>query len=120
DAVQSPAETQLWIAEGVAHGVRPWFTKFAGAIADTRWVEPFIARYRAHARLEPALAKTHPWAEIALLDPSTTLRSFEPAERNRQEEHERGIYHALVEARLPFDLINDHRLDPASLDRYRL
>ena len=34
DSVQSAAEIRLWVADGVANGLRPWFTKFAGALHD--------------------------------------------------------------------------------------
>ena len=29
DSVQSEAEIRIWVADGVANGLRPWFTKFA-------------------------------------------------------------------------------------------
>ncbi|HYV30980.1 MAG TPA: twin-arginine translocation signal domain-containing protein, partial [Candidatus Binatia bacterium] len=36
DSVQNPAEFQLWAADGVANGLRPWFTKFSGTLHDER------------------------------------------------------------------------------------
>ena len=30
DSVQSGPEIRLWVLDGVANGLRPWFTKFAG------------------------------------------------------------------------------------------
>ena len=39
DAVQNPEETRLWVADGIANGMRPWFTKFGGVINDPRWLE---------------------------------------------------------------------------------
>ena len=32
DSVQSEAEVRIWVAEGTANGMRPWFTKFSGVI----------------------------------------------------------------------------------------
>ena len=37
DSVQSEAEVRIWFADGVANGLRPWFTKFAGVLRDRRW-----------------------------------------------------------------------------------
>ena len=34
DSVQSQAEIRIWVADGVANGLRPWFTKFAGTLHD--------------------------------------------------------------------------------------
>src|SRR5690606_8916447 len=42
DAVTSGAEVQAWIADGMAHGLRPWCTKFNGVVPDRRWVEPVV------------------------------------------------------------------------------
>ena len=39
DSVQSEAEIRIWFADGVANGLRPWFTKFAGMLHDRRWLE---------------------------------------------------------------------------------
>ena len=66
------------------------------------------------------MARYDPTAEIALLDPSTTLRSWHPDDRESAEGHELGLYHALVEARLPFDLHSDLDVSAAALDRYKL
>ena len=34
DSVQSEAEIRVWVAEGTANGMRPWFTKFSGVLYD--------------------------------------------------------------------------------------
>jgi len=38
DSVQSEAEIRIWVADGIANGMRPWFTKFAGTLRDRRWL----------------------------------------------------------------------------------
>ena len=40
DSVQSEAKIRLWVADGVANGLRPWFTKFSGVLHDQRWLKP--------------------------------------------------------------------------------
>src|ERR1035437_5003668 len=37
DSVQSAPEIRLWVLDGIANGLRPWFTKFAGSLYDRRW-----------------------------------------------------------------------------------
>lgn len=60
DSVQPPEEIRVWVADGVAHGLRPWFAKFNGKLIDRRWP---------------------------------------------------GWYQALVEARIPFEMVHDRMLD---------
>lgn len=120
DAVTSGHEIQLWMTDGAAHGLNPWFAKFNGVVPDTRWVEPVAEVFNLHAELEPVLGTMHTTAEIAVVDPSTTLRHWAPEKRREAEHHDLGFYHALIEARLPFDLISDQVMTPEALDRYKL
>ena len=54
DSVQSEPEIRLWVAEGTANGMRPWFTKFSGVLYDRRWL-PVVERIYAVARPARAL-----------------------------------------------------------------
>ena len=120
DAVTSGDEIQLWMTDGAAHGLNPWFAKFNGVVPDTRWVEPVISVFSLNADLEPVLGNMQTTAEIAMIDPSTTLRHWAPEKRGEAEHHDLGFYHALIEARLPFDLLSDQVMTPEALDRYKL
>ncbi len=120
DSVQTAPELRLWIADGAAHGLRPWYTKFNAVVPDRRWVAPIVESFRAHAAVEAELAPLEPVAEIALLDPSTTLRAWDRADREAVEAHERGFYHALVEAGLPFELVSDLGLEDGALAPFKL
>ncbi len=112
DSVTTGAEIQAWMSDGFAHGMVPWFTKFNGVVPDKRWLAPVVETFNLHADLEPVLADMTPTAEIALLDPATTLRHYSPEERAGAEVDDLGFYHALIEARLPFELISDQVLTP--------
>ena len=83
DSVQSPEEIRMWMTDGMAHGLRPWFTKFNAKVPDSRWVAPIAETFRLHAKLEKELGPLHPTAEIALLDPSTTLAQLAPRRPRR-------------------------------------
>jgi hypothetical protein len=120
DAVTSGEEMQLWINDGTAHGLYAWFTKFNGVVPDKRWVEPVADAFGLQAAVEPVLESMKPTAEIAVIDPSTTLRHWAPEERYSAERHDLGVYHALVEARLPFELLSDQVLTEDNLDRFKL
>jgi len=52
DSVQSEAEIRVWVAEGTANGMRPWFTKFSGVIYDRRWLNVVEKIYQSYYRNE--------------------------------------------------------------------
>lgn len=120
DSVTTGAETQAWMTDGMAHGLLPWFTKFNGVVPDDRWVEPIAETFNLHAELEPVLSAMRPTAEIAIIDPATTLRHHGPESRAAAELDDLGFYHALVEARLPFEMLSDQMMTPAALDRFKV
>lgn len=120
DAVTTPEEMQLWMNDGTAHGLYAWYTKFNGVVPDKRWVDPVIDSFHLQEAVEPVLEATAPTAEIAVIDPSTTLRHWAPEERGNAEKHDLGFYHALVEARIPFELVSDEVLTPENLDRFKV
>ena len=81
DAVTTGAEIASWIGDGATHGLRPWFTKFNGCVPDDRWVQPVVDAFALHAAMEPVLHAMAPTAEIAILDPATTLRHWAAEDR---------------------------------------
>jgi hypothetical protein len=120
DSVQSPDEIRLWVADGIAHNLRPWFTKFNGKVIDRRWLKVVEALYGWHYRNEKYLRNERSLARVALVYSQQTA-SFYGGERARAkvEDHALGFYQALVEARVPFDMVHDHLLDAAHLSQYR-
>src|ERR1041384_3774767 len=52
DSVQSGPEIRLWAIDGIANGLRPWFTKFAGDLHDRRWLPVVEEVYGWHYRNE--------------------------------------------------------------------
>jgi hypothetical protein len=120
DSVQTGDEIQLWVEDGTVQGMAAWFTKFNGVIPDPRWIEPMAEAFGRHADVAEAFAATRATAEIALIDPATTHRLFPREEHARAEVHDLGAYHALVEARLPFEMISDQRMTPENLGAFRV
>ncbi len=121
DSVQSEPEIRLWVAEGTANGMRPWVTKFSGVLYDRRWL-PMVERiYDWHHRHERYLRNETPLARVALLYSEQTA-TYHPgvAQGDRAGDHVLGMYHALVEARVPFEMVHEAFLTPERLDRFKL
>ena len=115
DSVQSEAELRLWVADGVAQGLRPWFTKFSGVLHDERWLKPVEALYRRYAQWEKYLRNERPLARVGLVYSQQTAWFCEA----RVEDHALGWYQALIEARIPFEMVHDRLLDPAHLAAFK-
>jgi hypothetical protein len=115
DSVQSEAEIRLWVADGVANGLRPWFTKFSGALHDQRWLKPVEELYRRYARWERYLRNEQPLARVGLVYSQQTAWFH----GGQVEEHTLGWYQALVEARIPFEMVHDRLLDAAHLAAFK-
>jgi hypothetical protein len=107
DSVQSEAEIRLWVADGVANGLRPWFTKFSGVLHDKRWLGPVEELYRRYARWEKYLRNEGTFARVALVYSQQTAWLGSA----KIEDHTLGWYQALIEARIPFEMVHDRLLD---------
>ena len=120
DSVQSEAEIRIWFADGVANGLRPWFTKFAGVLRDRRWLGVVEDLYRWHHGAERYLRNEEPLARVGLVYSQQTAWFYGgPRAREKVEDHALGWYQALVEARIPFEMVHDRLLDEAHLARLK-
>jgi len=121
DSVQSEAEIRIWVAEGTANNMRPWFVKFSGTLYDRRWLDVIEKIYQWHYRAEPYLRNTAPLARVAMVYSEQTDRYYGGESWQEQSDgHELGMYHALIEARIPFEMVNDQLLDPERLKPFKL
>ncbi|MDR3700364.1 MAG: beta-galactosidase trimerization domain-containing protein [Candidatus Sulfopaludibacter sp.] len=121
DSVQSGPEVKLWALDGIANGLRPWFTKFSGTLHDKRWLQPVEQVYTWHFRNERYLRNERPLARVAMVYSQQTAQ-FYGADRARQkvEDHTLGYYQALIEARIPFEMVHDQLLDAADVDPFKV
>ncbi len=76
DSVQNGEEIQLWAADGIANGLRPWFTKFNGKPYDKRWMKPVEDLTTAHHRNERYLRNTQNLARVAIVFSQQTARFY--------------------------------------------
>jgi hypothetical protein len=121
DSVQGSEEVRLFVSDGVAHGLRIWFTKFHGKVYDKRWLEPVKELYNRYANWEPYLKNTANLARVALVFSQTTGKFY--GAENAHEKTGRpinGFYQALTESRIPFEMVHESYLnDPTYLSRFK-
>ena len=121
DSVQNGPEIRLWALDGVANGLRPWFTKFSGTLHDRRWLPVVEDLYGWLYRNERYLRNTEPLARVAMVYSQQTAQYYGGAQaRAKVEDHTLGYYQALIEARIPFEMVLDRLLDAEHVDRYRV
>jgi hypothetical protein len=115
DSVQNADEIRLWVADLVANGMRPWFTKFGGVLHDERWLKPVEDIYRRLAGWEKYLRNERPLARVAVVYSQQTAWFV----GNKVEDHINGWYQALIEARISFELVHDRLLDAAHVGQFK-
>lgn len=121
DSVQSDAEIRIWVAEGVANGMRPCFVKFGAVINDKRWMNAVEKMYQSYYKNEGYLRNVAPMARVGMVYSEQTDSKYGGKswqEGNR--DHALGMYHALVEDHMAFDMVNDKLLDAEHLKPYKL
>jgi len=118
DSVQSDAEIRIWVLDGIAHGLRPWFSKFSGTLHDSRWLRVVEDIYQWHRGAERYLRHETSLARTALVY-SQQSAWFSTSAAASVEDHTLGWYQALVEARIPFEMAHDRLLEPSLLSQYK-
>ena len=121
DSVQSAAEIRIWVADGIANDLRPWFTKFAGTLHDERWLPVVEDIYKWSHASDRYLRNRESLARVAMVysQQSATFYGGEHAQ-SKVEDHALGFYHALIESRIPFEMVHDRLLDPDHIDRFKV
>ena len=120
DSVQNGDEIRLWMIDGVAQGLRPWFTKFNAKVIDTRWMPVVEDVYKWHSANEAYLRNDRPLARVGLVYSQQTAL-FYGAEnaQAKVEDAALGYYQALVEARIPFEMVHDRLLDSDHVGQFK-
>ena len=130
DSVQRGPELAAWIHGGVAQGFRPWYCKFNARIFDARWVEPVTRAFQWHYANDKYMRNTANLARVAMVN-STQSGIFTAGgtaftagdgvrAAQRVTDSVNGYCQALIEARIPFEMVDDRLMDPARLDQYRV
>ena len=120
DSVQSSPEIRMWAIDGIAHDLRPWFTKFNAKPIDKRWLPVVEQLYVWHHKNERYLRNEDSLARVGMVYSQQTAAFYGGDKAHAKvEDHALGYYQALVEARIPFDMVHDKLLDEAHLTQYR-
>lgn len=121
DSVQTEAELRAWVSGGIANGLLPCFVKFSAVLYDRRWLEPVAKIYEALYKNERYLKNIAPLARAGMVYSEQTERNYggKPWQQNFGD-HKKGMYHALIEDRMPFEMVNDRLMDAVSLKAFKL
>ncbi|MEO6452810.1 MAG: alpha-amylase family protein [Ginsengibacter sp.] len=121
DSVQTGAEIRAWVAEGLANGLLPCFVKFSAVLYDRRWLEPVAKIYETCYKNERYLKNIAPLARVAMVYSEQTERNYGGKSWQQNfADHKKGMYHALIENRTPFEMVNDRLMDAERLKPFKL
>ena len=120
DSVQNGDEIRLWMVDGIAQNFRPAFTKFNAKPFDLRWLPAVEQVFRWHHSNEPYLRNQKSLARVGLVFSQQTAAYYGwPDAASRVDDPGLGFYQALVEARIPFEMVHDGLLDAAHVEQFR-
>ena len=121
------AEQQVWLADAVASGARPWLHVVGAAQEDRRGFKAFEDFYDFHRRNQQYFQHLSSRAEVGLVYSQPTIDFYKvPAADTplgsppNVTESLRGAYQALLETGTPFDMVLAENLKKPKLDRYRV
>lgn len=120
DSVTNGDEIRMWMVDGIAHNYRPTFTKFNAKPYDMRWFEPVSQVFNWHHANERYLRNEKSLARVGLVYSQQTGANYGfPDARAKVEDPIQGFYQALVEARIPFEMVHDELLDADHVSQFR-
>jgi hypothetical protein len=116
------AENRVWAAQMVANGARPWLhiTGYFSEYFDRRGLASMRELFRFFREHGEVYESRRSAAEVALVYSRTCLDYLGGAQPDLNYlDGFRGAYNALLDGRLPFDLLSDKHLTAARLARYK-
>jgi hypothetical protein len=120
DSVQNGDEIRLWVADGIAQGLRPWCTKFNAKPIDKRWMPVVEEIYGWHYQNESYLRNEQSLARVGVVYSQQTAQFYGGAQAHKSvEDPALGFYQALIEARIPFEMVHDRLLDAQHLKPFK-
>ena len=120
DSVTSNAEIRIWVIDAIANGMRPWCSKFSGTLHDERWLAGVEDIYVWAEKNQRYLTHTAPLARIGLVYSQQTAWYYGGEQAQAKvENYGLGWYQALVESRVPFEMVHDKLLDPVHLAAFK-
>jgi hypothetical protein len=120
DSVQNGDEIRLWVADGMAQDFRPTCTKFNAKPYDKRWFPVIEEIFQWHYAHQDYFRNEKSLARVGMVYSQQTAAFYGgPDAAATVEDPSLGFYQALVEARIPFEMVHDHLLDREHTDQFR-
>jgi len=120
DSVTNGEEIRMWLVDGIAQNYHPTFTKFNAKPYDMRWFGPVEQVFNWHYANEKYLRNEKSLARVGLVYSQQTGAHYGfPDTRAKVEDAILGMYQALIEARIPFEMVHDQLLDSEHIGQFR-
>ncbi len=120
DSVTNGEEIRMWLVDGIAQNYHPTFTKFNAKPYDMRWFGPVEQVFNWHYANEKYLRNEKSLARVGLVYSQQTGAHYGfPDARAKVEDAILGMYQALIEARIPFEMVHDQLLDGEHIAQFR-
>jgi hypothetical protein len=122
NGVKNAEETRLWVQDGMANGLRPWFNMVSGQVHDKRGLKVIEDLYVWHNKWERYFRNTEPIARVGIVYSQQTAQFHAGPQRMQRlvEQPTDGMYQALVEARIPFEMVHEKMLDAENIDKFKV
>jgi hypothetical protein len=123
NTAKTPAETEMWMAQTAASGMRIWYHWIGGQTGlgeDHRWQEPgrqfchWMARHDEHFTYKQSIANLG----VVFAQRPNSLYTPPAAGTGGYAEYMQGLYYALLEGRFFFDFVHEDDLGPETLKKY--
>jgi hypothetical protein len=100
--------------------MRPWFSKFSATLHDERWLRGVEDLYLWTDKNQRYLTNRKSSANVGIVYSQQTAWYYGGQQTDgKVEDFALGWYQALVESRVPFDMVHDRLLDAGSLARFK-
>ena len=120
DSVTNGDEIRMWLVDGIAQNYHPTFTKFDAKPFDMRWFGPVEQVFKWHYANEKYMRNEKSLARVGLVYSQQTGAHYGfPDTRAKVEDAILGMYQALIEARIPFEMVHDQLLDSEHVSQFR-
>ena len=120
DSVTSDAEIRIWTLEAIANGMRPWCSKFSGTLHDERWLAGVEELYAWTEKNRVHLMHRQSLARVAIVYSQQTAWHLGDRAQAKLEDYALGWCQALIESRIPFEMVDAQLLDAAHLAPFKL
>lgn len=111
-ASKPPAEARMWMLEGIAGGIQPWWHHVGAYHEDRRMYHTAEPIYRWHSENEQYLVNRRPVASVGVVWSQRNVDFYGREEADKLVELPwRGMIQALVRARIPYLPVHADDLD---------